>query len=70
MYTTDQDVRPGDEMIIDGQRVGEPVRTGTILEVRERLGDVSYLVRWDHNGHETVIFPGSDSHVRRLGSVW
>ncbi len=57
----------GDELVIDAHRVGEFARRGIVLDVREWPGAVSYLVRWDHNGHETVLYPGADCHVERLG---
>lgn len=53
----------GDVVVVSGHHVGEPERTGEILEV---LGDPSherYRVRWD-DGHESIFYPGSDAHIR------
>jgi hypothetical protein len=56
----------GDEIIVDSMHAGEPAREGEILEVRTRDGVVSYVVRWDDNGHESVFIPGSTAHVVRV----
>ena len=58
----------GDELVIEGHRVGEHVRTGEILEVRGDDGGPPYLVRWDDSGHETLLFPGSDCVIKHLES--
>lgn len=57
----------GDEVIVDGGRVGMPARKGVVLEVRAEPGPEHYVVRWDDNGHETIFFPGPDAHVVHLG---
>lgn len=57
----------GDELVVDALHLGEPARTGEILEV---LGagteTVHYRVRWD-DGHESVFFPASTSHAFHPG---
>jgi Domain of unknown function (DUF1918) len=53
----------GDVIVVSGHHVGEPERTGEILEV---LGDPSherFRVRWD-DGRESIFYPGSDAHIR------
>lgn len=55
--------RVGDIIVVSGHRLGEPVRTGEILEV---LGDSQsrhFRVRWDDD-HESVFYPGPDTTVR------
>jgi hypothetical protein len=52
----------GDQIVVKGHRVGEPDRDGEILHVGED-GNPPFTVRWSHNGHETVFFPGSDVQV-------
>ena len=37
----------GDELIIEGHRVGEPRRTGKVQEVRGNNGGPPYRVLWD-----------------------
>ena len=61
------DARVGDEIVVDAVHTGEPKREGEILEVEVRDGVVHYRVRWD-DGHETIFFPGSTSHVVNLRS--
>ncbi|HSL25523.1 MAG TPA: DUF1918 domain-containing protein [Acidimicrobiia bacterium] len=60
--------QPGDKLIIKGHHVGDPDRDGEILEVHGSEGEAPYLVRWSDDGHEGLIFPGSDAvieHHRR-----
>jgi len=60
------DATVGDEIVVDGVNLGDPKREGEILEI-DTLGDVvHYRVRWD-DGHESIFFPGSTTHVVRLG---
>ena len=61
------EVKPGDEIVVDAVHTGEPNREGEILEVETSGGVVHYRVRWD-DGHESIFFPGSTTHVLRLGS--
>jgi hypothetical protein len=55
----------GDELAVDAPHMGELGRTGEIVEVLDRGDVLHYRVRWD-DGHESVYFPGSDSHVIHL----
>ncbi|MFW2336029.1 DUF1918 domain-containing protein [Ilumatobacter sp.] len=55
---------PGDHLIIRGHRVGEPERDAEIVEVRGPDGTPPFLVRWSGDGHESLVFPGSDALVR------
>lgn len=55
----------GDRLIIRGHRVGEPERDAEILEVRGPDGTPPFLVRWSTDGHESLVFPGSDAIVER-----
>lgn len=63
----DVQARVGDELVIDNMELGRPPRRGEVLEV---LGDgesVHYRVRWD-DGHESLFFPSSTTHVVHLSS--
>lgn len=56
--------KPGDLIVIEGHRVGEPVRDAEVLEVLGEQGAPPYRVRWLDDGHESLYFPGSDAKVR------
>ena len=53
----------GDRLVMKGHRLGEHGRDGEILEVRGEDGGPPYLVRWEDNGRESLLFPGSDALV-------
>jgi hypothetical protein len=57
---------PGAQLTIKGHHIGEPDRHAEILEVRGPDGGPPFLVRWDDTGHESLIFPGTDSSVDDL----
>ena len=61
------DANVGDEIVVDGVLTGEPKREGEILEISDRGGVVHYRVRWD-DGHESLFYPGSTTHVVKLRS--
>jgi CBS domain-containing protein len=58
---------PGDRLVIHGHHLGEAGRDAEILEARGSGGGVPFLVRWQDNGHVTLLYPGSDAHVEHLG---
>jgi hypothetical protein len=53
----------GDIIAVSGHRLGEAEQTAEVLEVLGDAGHEHYRVRWD-DGHESVLYPGSDAHVR------
>ena len=55
--------KPGDRFVIKSHRVGETEKDAEILEVHGKDGEPPYLVRWSHDGHEGLVFPGSDASV-------
>jgi hypothetical protein len=55
----------GDTIVIEGQSVGRQRRTGRIREVRGTGGEPPYLVHWDGEAGECLLYPGSDAHIRR-----
>lgn len=55
--------KPGDRIVIQPHRVGEPRREAEILEVRGNDGEAPYLVRWSTDGHTSLYFPGSDATI-------
>lgn len=56
----------GDRLVVRGHNVGEPERDAEILEVRHDDGSPPYVVRWSDNGHEALVFPGSDAFVEHF----
>jgi hypothetical protein len=52
--------KPGDRVIAESERVGQPVREGEILEVVHGAISVRYRVRWA-DGHESVLTPSAGS---------
>ena len=55
----------GDMLVVRGHDEGEPNRAGEIIEVRGADGSPPCLVRWDENGHEVLVFLGSDAAVEQ-----
>jgi hypothetical protein len=52
----------GDRLHVHGNTVGQPDRTGEIVEVRGTMGGPPYMVRFD-DGHTGLVFPGPDAVV-------
>jgi ribosomal protein L4 len=59
-----QRVQTGDLIVVHGHRVGEPRRTGELLEVLGPAEHEHYRVRWD-DGHEALFYPGGDAVIER-----
>jgi hypothetical protein len=56
----------GDRLVIKGHHVGEPDRDGEIVAVHGEDGAPPYVVRWEDDGHEGLVFPGSDAVVEHF----
>ncbi|TVT42428.1 DUF1918 domain-containing protein [Amycolatopsis cynarae] len=52
----------GDRIVVHGRTVGAGEQHGEIVEVHGEQGQPPYLVRFA-DGHEGLIFPGSDCEV-------
>ncbi|GGP09978.1 DUF1918 domain-containing protein [Nonomuraea glycinis] len=52
----------GDRLLVHGNTVGEPDRSGVIIEIQGLGGGPPYLVRFD-DGHTTLVVPGPDAVV-------
>lgn len=61
--------RVGERLVIDGTHLGEPARTGVIIELRHADGTPPYVVRWLDTGRETLVFPGPDARVEPSRAV-
>jgi hypothetical protein len=51
---------PGDRIVIESERVGQPAREGEILEIVDSPFGPSYDVRWD-DGHTSSFRPAAGS---------
>ena len=56
----------GDQLVIKGHHVDDPVRKGEVLEARGPDDTQPFLVRWDDTGHKTLFYPGTDCVVEHL----
>jgi len=50
----------GDRIIVESEKVGQPEREGTILEIIEASYGTRFMVHWD-DGHESTIHPTAGS---------
>jgi hypothetical protein len=55
----------GDRIVMRSQRERGRDRTGAIIESRQPDGSPPYLVRWDHDGREVILFPSEDAFFIR-----
>lgn len=55
-------VAVGDRLHVQGRVVGQQQQTAEVVEVHGSDGGPPYLVRYD-DGHEVLVFPGSDAWV-------
>jgi hypothetical protein len=60
----DMRAQVGDRLHVYGRHVGSPEKVGRIVEVRGDDGSPPYVVRFE-DGHEALLFPGSDAVVER-----
>jgi hypothetical protein len=56
----------GDQLVIHGTSAGHHDRKGQVLESRGPDDTQPFLVRWDEDGHTTLLFPGTDCTVEHL----
>ena len=54
--------QPGDLVVIHRHHLGEPSRTGEILEVLGEPGHEHYSVRWEDE-HVSIFYPSNDAIV-------
>lgn len=50
----------GDQLVVKGHQVGERERHGIVLEVVGEGGEPPFKIRWDDDGHESLLYPGPD----------
>jgi len=56
----------GDRLVIQAHHEGEPQRDAEILEVFGPNGMPPYRVRWQDDGRESILYPGSDASIDHL----
>lgn len=56
----------GDRLVIRGHHQGEPPRDAEVIAVLGEDGGPPFRVRWSDDGHESLLFPGSDASVEHL----
>ncbi len=52
------DVKVGDRIAVETERVGQPEREGEVLELIQGAGGLSLRVRWS-DGHESIFSPAA-----------
>jgi hypothetical protein len=58
----------GDRLHVHANCVGQPDKTGEIVEVHGESGNPPYLVRFG-DGHTRLVFPGPDAVVEPAGGT-
>ena len=58
------DVSVGDRLVVHAHHLGSAARDAEILEVLDEGGP--YRVRWQDDGHVSIIYPGSDVSVEHF----
>jgi hypothetical protein len=60
--------KPGDRLVVRAHHQGQPERDAEILEVLAGARP-RYRVRWQDDGHESVVYPGEDVFIERLAGA-
>ena len=60
--------QPGDWIVVHPHTLGEPARTGLILEIIGAPGHERYRVRWDEE-HESIFYPGPDATIVKAATT-
>ncbi|WP_331772434.1 DUF1918 domain-containing protein (plasmid) [Embleya sp. NBC_00888] len=55
----------GDWVVVESPRVGEHRRVGMVIRVDHADGSPPYMVRWTEDDHESLFFPGPETHVEK-----
>ena len=53
----------GDVVVVSSRRVGEPARSGEVLEVLGPADHPHYVVRWE-DGHQSIFYPGETTSIK------
>ena len=55
----------GDRLVMEGVHVGDRKRVGIISKLSHADGTPPYTVKWKDTGRESLVFPGSESHIEQ-----
>lgn len=55
--------KPGDWLVVETSSVDRHGVRGRIEEVLSDTGEPPYRVRWTHDDHVAIVFPGPDARV-------
>lgn len=55
----------GDRVVVPGRHVGDQVRVGEVIALRDEQGAPPYVVRWE-DGHEAVCCPGPETRIEHV----
>ena len=55
--------KKGDWLVVESSAVDRSSRRGLVLDIEGPDGTPPFLVRWEDNGHEGLVYPGPDAHV-------
>ena len=61
--------KKGDWLVVESAAVERHSRRGLVLSVEDPEGIPPFLVRWEDDGHESLVFPGPDAHVAPAGAA-
>jgi len=61
--------KKGDWLVVESAAVERHSRRGLVLSVDGPDGGPPFLVRWEDDGHESLVFPGPDAHVAAAGAA-
>ncbi len=56
---------PGDRIIICAEQVDGDDRSGQVLSARHPDGSPPYWIRWDQDGHESLVYPPASAFFLR-----
>jgi hypothetical protein len=56
----------GDKLLMHGRTVGQHDRVAEVVEVLGAQGNPPFRVRYEDDGHESLMSPGPDTVVRHI----
>lgn len=62
-------MKKGDWLVVESAAIERRSRRELVVNVVGADGSPPFLVRWDDDGHESLVFPGPDAHVAAAGAA-